>query len=131
VDGYAAVKFHINGGPFHRYVLEKIRSMASLYLGVPEHSVLVAGIALTNSYLVTFFVPVGFEEALLSLDLTEQKSFLSLGVDFIIVNDETIHLKGNILFNRCNYLFHLKVTQKRGTIPPIVCVVVRHCLYLE
>jgi len=96
VDGYAPAKFHIKGGPFHRNELEKIRSMSSLYLAVPEHSVLVAGITLTNSYLVTFFIPVGFEEDLLSLDPTEQKSFLSLGVDFIIVNDKTIHLKGNI-----------------------------------
>jgi hypothetical protein len=45
---------------------------------------------------------------------TEQKSFLSLGVDFIIVNDKTIHLEGNILFNRYNYHFHLKLTQEKG-----------------
>jgi hypothetical protein len=54
------------------------------YLGVPDHSVVVAGITLTNSYMVTFFIPVGFEKVLLSLDPTEQKSFLSIGVDFII-----------------------------------------------
>ena len=112
MDGYAAVKFHIDGaGPFDRNKLEKIRSMASIYLGVPEHSVVVGGIAITNSYLVTFYIPVEFEEILLSLDPTEQKYFLSLGVDFIIVNDKTIHFKGNILSNRCNYHFHLKVTQ--------------------
>ena len=109
MDGYAAVKFHINGGPFHRNYLEKIRSMASLYLGVPEHLVLVVGITLTNSYLVTFFIPVGFEEDLLCLDPTEQKSFLSLGVDFIIVNDKTIHFKGNI------YPLHLSNSLQSNT----------------
>ena len=83
--------------------------MASRYLCGPEHVVRPVGIALTNSYLVTVFIPVEFEEVLLSLDPTEQKSFLSLGVDFISVNDKTIHLKGNILFNRCNYHFHLKL----------------------
>ena len=88
--------------------------MASRYLGLPEHSVATAGIALTNSYLVTLFIPVGFEEVLLSLDPTEQKSFLSLGVDCIIVNDKTIHLKGNILSNHCNYHLHLKLTQEKG-----------------
>jgi hypothetical protein len=115
VDGYVTVKFHVDGaGTLDRNKLEIIRSMASQYLGVPVHSVVVAGIALTDSYLVTFFIPVGFEEVLLSLDPTEQKSFLSIGVDFIIVNDKTIHLKGNILFNRCNYHFHLKLTQEKG-----------------
>jgi hypothetical protein len=48
------------------------------------------------------------------LDPTEQKSFLSIGVDFIIVNDKTIHLEGNILFNRYNYHFHLKLTQEKA-----------------
>ena len=56
---------------------------------------------------------MGFEKVLLSLDPTEQKSFLSIGVDFIIVNDKTIHLKGNILFHRCNYPFHLKLTEEK------------------
>jgi hypothetical protein len=66
-----------------------------------------------------------FEEVLLSLDPTEQKSFLSLGVDFIIVNDKTIHLEGNILFNRYNYHFHLKdkmfsnIILSKFTVPPI------------
>ena len=115
MDSYAAVKFHVDGaGKLERNKLEIIRSRVSQYLGVPVHSVVVAGIALTDSYLVTFFIPVGFEEVLLSLDPTEQKSFLSIGVDFIIVNDKTIHLKGNILFNRCNYHFHLKLTQEKG-----------------
>jgi hypothetical protein len=67
---------------------------------ISEHVVRPVGIKITNSYLVTVFIPMEFEEVLLSLDPTEQKSFLSLGVDFIIVNDKTIHLEGNILFNR-------------------------------
>jgi hypothetical protein len=49
-----------------------------------------------------------------SLNTTEQKSFLSLGEDFIIVNDKTIHLKGNILFHRSNCHFHLKLTEEKG-----------------
>lgn len=115
MDGCDTVKFHVDGaGTLDRNKLEIIRSKVSLYLGLPAHSVVVAGIILTNSYLVTFFIPVGFEKVLLSLDTTEQKSFLSIGVDFIIVNDKTIHLKGNILFNRCNYHFHLKLTQEKG-----------------
>ena len=114
MDGFATVKFHVDGaGTLDRNKLEIIRSNASLYLGVPAHSVVVVGITLTNSYLVTFFIPVGFEKVLLSLDPTKQKSFLSIGVDFIIVNDKTIHLKGNILFNRCNYHFHLKLTKEK------------------
>jgi hypothetical protein len=114
VDDFATVKFHVDGaGTLDRNKLEIIRSKASLYLGVPAHSVVVVGITLTNSYLVTFFIPVGFEKVLLSLDPTKQKSFLSIGVDFIIVNDKTIHLKGNILFNRCNYHFHLKLTKEK------------------
>jgi hypothetical protein len=84
VDSYAAVKFHVDGaGTLDRTKLEIIRSMASQYLGVPAHSVVVAGITLSNSYLVTFFIPVGFEKVLLSLDPTEQQSFLSIGVDLI------------------------------------------------
>ena len=114
MDDFATVKFHVDGaGTLDRNKLEIIRSKASLYLGVPAHSVVVVGITLTNSYLVTFFIPVGFEKVLLSLDPTKQKSFLSIGVDFIIVNDKTIHLKGNILFNRCNYHFHLKLTKEK------------------
>jgi len=115
VDGYTPVKFHVDGArALDRNKLEIIRSRTSQYLGVSDHSVVVTGIALTNSYLVTFFIPLEFEEVLLRLDPTEQKSFLSLGVDFIIVNDKTIHLKGNILFNHCNYHFHLKLTQEKG-----------------
>ena len=70
--------------------------------------------ALCALNLISTFIPVGFEEVLFSLDPTEQKSFLSLGEDFIIVNDKTIHLKGNILFHRCNYHFHLKLTEEKG-----------------
>jgi hypothetical protein len=70
--------------------------------------------ALCGLNLISTFIPVGFEELLFSLDPTEQKSFLSLGEDFIIVNDKTIHLKDNILFHRCNYHFHLKLTEKKG-----------------
>ena len=109
------MKFHIGGAEnFDRNTFDKIISMASRLLGGPEHVVRPAGIEITNSYLVTVFIPVEFEEVLLSLDPTEQKSFLSLGVDFIIVNDKTIHLEGNILFNRYNYHFHLKLTQEKG-----------------
>jgi hypothetical protein len=109
------VKFHIGGTVnFDRIILENILSTASRYLGGPEHVVRPVGIKITNSYLVTVFIPMEFEEVLLSLDPTEQKSFLSLGVDFIIVNDKTIHLEGNILFNRYNYHFHLKLTQEKG-----------------
>ena len=109
------MKFHIGGTEnVDRIELERIRSLASKFLCVPEHLVVIAGIALTNSYLVTFFIPVEFEEILLSLDPTEQKSFLSLGVDCIIVNDNTIHLKGNMLFNRYNYHFHLKLTEEKA-----------------
>ena len=44
--------------------------------------------ALCRLNLISTFIPVGFEELLFSLDPTEQKSFLSLGEDFIIVNDK-------------------------------------------
>ena len=70
--------------------------------------------ALCGLNLISTFIPVEFEEVLFSLDPTEQKSFLSLGEDFIIVNDKTINLKGNLLFHRCNYHFQLKLTEKKG-----------------
>ena len=70
--------------------------------------------ALCALNLISTFILVGFEEVLFNLDPTEQKSFLSLGEDFIIVNDKTIHLKDNILFHRCNYHFQLKLTEKKG-----------------
>jgi hypothetical protein len=53
--------------------------------------------ALCGLNLISTFIPVEFEEVLFSLDPTEQKSFLSLGEDFVIVNDKTINLKGNLL----------------------------------
>ena len=50
------MKFHIGGTEnFERIKLEMFLSMASKYLGVPEHSVVIAGIALTNSYFVSCF----------------------------------------------------------------------------
>ena len=60
MDDYATVKFHVDGaGTLDRNKLEIIRSRASQYLGVPDHSVVVAGITVTNSYLVTFFYSCG------------------------------------------------------------------------
>jgi hypothetical protein len=57
------VKFHIGGTVnFDRIILENSLSTASRYLGGPEHVVRPVGIKITNSYLVTVFIPMEFEE---------------------------------------------------------------------
>ncbi|XP_071179739.1 uncharacterized protein [Mytilus edulis] len=94
VNGYKYVKFHVAGtANYNRSTLEAIRSTASTYMNVPLHFVTVQGIQATQSYLVTFMVPDHCIEYLTRLKPAEKQCLLSLGVDFIVVEDNTIALR--------------------------------------
>lgn len=94
VNGYKYVKFHVAGtANYNRSTLEAIRSTASTYMNVPSHFVTVQGIQATQSYLVTFMVPDHCIGYLTRLKPAEKQCLLSLGVDFIVVEDNTIALR--------------------------------------
>lgn len=89
------MKFHVAGtANYNRSTLEAIRSTASTYMNVPSHFVTVQGIQATQSYLVTFMVPDHCIRYLTRLKPAEKQCLLSLGVDFIVVENNTIALRG-------------------------------------
>lgn len=95
VNGYKYVKFHVAGTDrCNRSALEAIRATASYYMYVPPHFVTVQGIQATNSYLITFMVPEHCIEALETLEKAEEQCLLSLGVDCIVIEGNTITLQG-------------------------------------
>lgn len=96
------MKFHVDGTErSNRSALEAIRAAASTYLNVPSYFVTVQGIQATNSYLITFMVPEHCIESLETLKHTEKQCLLSLGVDCLIIEGNTISLQGKHKIQSC------------------------------
>ncbi|XP_071148871.1 uncharacterized protein [Mytilus edulis] len=97
-NGYRDVKFHV---AFKENLctndVEDIRTTAAKYLGVGVHLVFIRSCVLTNSFLITLMVPEVCLEFLLNLDSSAKQSFLSLGIDFLVIDDETVFMKEGLI----------------------------------
>ncbi|XP_052079574.1 uncharacterized protein LOC127717781 [Mytilus californianus] len=97
-NGYRDVKFHVACKEnLSRNELEDIRTMAAKYMCVAVHLVFIRGCEVKNSFLITIMVPEVCLEYLLNLDSSEKQSFLSLGIDFLMVDDKKFCTKEGLI----------------------------------
>ena len=105
--GFQYVKLHIKGGElernYTRSALEELRAKAAKIIGVSQENILIPGIELVDSLLITLMVSEKFV-GLLQIALehkTCRADLAKLGVDIVRIHDKTWDIEGkkNCYFN--------------------------------